>query len=201
MDCLSERVTQRIRRLKGRQAGQRFSELVRGCVQGEWQQAFFPELNAAGQAYVPLLDRTFTSRVIAQRTTAYALAMAVLYESPDDAFCHLLNCQKGRQHVDEDLKPTPSERNRNSTATAPNRASNNRLDRAVASFMDGRSIHLACSDSGVSRAALEHFLRDSLRGFGPVNSRLGASVEMAPSSPRTSASGEDPRSEGPPQQV
>ena len=152
VECLQQRADQELTRPRGRSAGQHFSELVLKTVEGPWQREFFPELSTKGRGtYVPLLDRAITCRDMAQRSVAYALAMAVLYDSADAALSALSSSAA--------MPAAPA----TTSAMRLHEPGISTLDSALKEFAMGRSITDICSGNDECRAELESALRSVLR--------------------------------------
>lgn len=152
VECLQQRANQVLIRPRGRSAGQHFSELVLSMIDGPWQREFFPELSSKTRgAYVALLDRTITCRDVAQRSAAYALAMAVLFDSADTALSALSSGAS---------LPNAATGARGANAPEPGITT---LDCALKEFAKGRSITDICSGNDVCRAELESALRRVLQ--------------------------------------
>lgn len=201
VDCLSERVNSAIQRPKGRQNGQHFSEYIRRQVDAEWLQTFFPDFSFKAENTYTLLDRTITSRRIAQRTCAYALAMASLYASCDEAFEHIASHQEKEPTNNGKGPPCATRSTWHLSETSSSTLSAVRLNKAMKAFEEGRSIQAACDEAGLARSSLEAVLRTVWKQTRQIKPVQNVTSESVPTSPRTSASSEDHRSEWPPRQA
>lgn len=79
--------------------GLHISDLAVQWFVGAWQERYFPDLgNKVRDRYLPSLDRTYSSRRVAYPATAYALALATIFDTADEAIAAIRTEQlKGQQ--------------------------------------------------------------------------------------------------------
>jgi len=143
---LAKQTHQFLKRPRGRVPGDHLSSMVSSKAGGPWLSMFFPAFaNRLEGAYKAIVDRTLTNRRFSQPTAAYALVMAVLYESCDDALNDIRRSEvHDRQQAQRHEAPSA------------------RLESAVKSFLAGESIAQAALSHQVTRPALEALLRKAV---------------------------------------
>lgn len=160
VECLQARASQLEVRPHAGVRGRHISDLAEPMTRGPWQRLYFPDLVGKPQGvFVDSLDRTYTSRRVAYTTQAYALALAVLYDSAADAFADLSRAgepkpDRHRSFVSADTRPGMSD-------GTDVRGTELRL--ALQAFLNGKSIADACACSGADSGSLESALRTALR--------------------------------------
>ena len=145
------------RRLKAHQVEtgrtiRRLTTIATDVVRGPWQKHFFPEIDAGG-AELNSLDRTCSSVRLGYSTPFYALALAVLFESADEAM-HEVNSPA----IDTFVKQS----NRMNTGATGCLGG---LPAAARAFFEGASISEAARLQGVETRQLEALLRAAAAPF------------------------------------
>lgn len=161
--CLQSRARKVGARTRACVSGSHIRDLAAKATLGPWQQTYFPDLAAKRPGiFVDSLDRTYSSRRVAYPTTAYALALAVLYDSAQDAFADLA-CVSALDEllpITADHDSTSASANRTCRALAAGERGDrgSRLRVALQEFLDGKTVASDCTNSGVDRAAFEDLL-------------------------------------------
>jgi hypothetical protein len=145
------------RRLQSHQAKaghttRRLTAIAADMIRGPWQRHFFPELDVIG-GDLNSLDRTCSSVRLAYSTQFYALALAVLFENPDDAMNEV-----NSHAIDTFVKQS----NAINTGTTGCRGG---LPAAARAFFEGASISEATRLQGIEAQQLEALLRAAAAPF------------------------------------
>lgn len=155
-------------------SGVRSSHISRVALQateGPWQQMFFPDLARAREgAFVDSIDRTYSSRNVAYKAPAYAMAFAVFYDSAEDAFADLDASSAllgpGRPTHEKPLRrrsPCTPHKLSASRALGASERVQPRIRMAIEAFVDGASIADAASEQRVGEDELREAMRKALR--------------------------------------
>jgi len=127
------------------------SESVRELAPSFWIAKHFPALFARESgSRAASIDDVLRSRHVAHATKSYLLAMAVLWENPDE----------GMQACLEEAKRSGNGLNEKGG------------ERAIWSMLEGQSIQTACKEQGVHLKDFEYALRRMLLGTAAVKSSL-----------------------------
>lgn len=144
------------------------SDLTIATVAGPWLAEFFPHLsNKRPGEYIAKFDGTCLSRNTSYHVSSYALALAVLWDCPDDAI------DEFRRPLNQVVAPTNSEvfvQENYSTnvildsTLLPNKTKNQEqiLNDALRHFMSGVSLASASEQHGLHPTELEDVLRNLL---------------------------------------
>jgi len=155
-------------------SGVRSSHISRVALQateGPWQQMFFPDLARAREgAFVDSIDRTYSSRNVAYKAPAYAMAFAVFYDSAEDAFADL-DASSALLSPGRPTRDKPANRRSHSALrkhsvdriTGSSEKVQTRIRMAIEAFVDGASIADAASEQRVSEDELREAMRNALR--------------------------------------
>jgi hypothetical protein len=143
------------------------SDKVISELAGPWLEEFFPCLNGKRRGeYIAKIDGTCTSKHSPYHASSYALALAVLWDSPDDALKHF-RCPLPQIKSKENSKSFQ----RTSVAKSYFIKSSNKdsdgkkhqsLESAMELFASGASLIEASEKSGLSPKELEDVLRNIL---------------------------------------
>lgn len=124
---------------------QTLAAIVRDLVPDSWLSKHFPAFIGKDESdRVASIDDILRSRHVAHATKSYLLAMAALWQNPDDA---MRECLVGAQEGAEGINLAGGER-------------------ALAAVMQGKSIKAACKTEGVHLRDFEHALRRNYRVIG-----------------------------------
>lgn len=148
--CLQGRARQIQIRPRAGVPGLHLHDTAHRLAGGEWLSTNFPDIERKGSS--SSLSRTYTSRKVAYATPYYALALALLYESADEAFNHLDTVDELSGLLKFQMPPqqTPSEAEDGHPT---------RLQHALNNFLGGAPLDQACIQAGAERQALEKLLR------------------------------------------
>ncbi|MEO3715508.1 TniQ family protein [Roseateles flavus] len=122
--------------------GRRLSDWARSVLPAAWVATHFAALHQKpiGE-HAPSVDDVFRARHVAHKTASYLLAMALLWDSAEDA---MRDCAAAPTHTNCEV-PTGAGR------------------RALRAVLDGKSIISACRAEGANMQALEIAMRAALR--------------------------------------
>lgn len=133
----------------------RLSSLVVERIRGPWQMHFFGHLTGSdGVRNTESLERTQSCVRLAYATHFYALALAVLFDSADDALARV-----NRPTVASILRKAQYQGTRHHPVTKDNPTPGNALTDAARAFLHGTSIADACRIHGECSRQLEALLR------------------------------------------
>lgn len=150
VSCLQQRARRLQVRSRAGVIGLHLHDMARRQASGEWLTAHFPDIEKKGSS--SSLCRTYTSQKIAYATTYYALALALLYDSADDAFSDLEAYRELNLAINIQSSPQPIH-------WEPATENSGSLQRALSEFLRGMPVDQACSQHGTERHALEQVLR------------------------------------------
>lgn len=135
--------------------GVHISDVAAQWFPGPWQRKYFPDLgNKIRHQYLPFLDRTYSSRNVAYPATAYALALASIFDTADEAMTAIRTEQLDRQQTAK----SHSKRSSTLSQVAPEAA----ITSAWRLFLDGLSVKQACDLHSVDKNDLEALLRSAV---------------------------------------
>jgi hypothetical protein len=159
VSCLQQRARDLQIRPRPGVPGFHLHDMAMQQVDGEWLLKYFPDIFSKNSS--SSLSRTYTSTQIAYSTPYYALALALLYESVDEAFTDLTSTVANETARDL-VKICPQKQSaRESSPPA-------KLQHALTSFLQGTPIDSVCRAIGLKREALEDFLRATVvQGLNP----------------------------------
>lgn len=150
VSCLQQRARQLQVRSRAGVIGLHLHDMARHQASGEWLTAHFPDIEKKGSS--SSLCRTYTSQKIAYATTYYALALALLYDSADDAFSDLEAYRELNQAINIQSSPQQFQ-------WGPETENLGNLQLALSDFLRGMPVDQACRQYGTERQALERVLR------------------------------------------
>ena len=150
VNCLQQRARKLQLRSRAGITGRHLHDMAMQQVNGEWLLAYFPDIFTKNSS--SSLTRTYSSKTVAYSTTYYALALALLYGSLDEAFTDLNAVAELDIAFGADSFPP----HRDEEETTP-------LQRATSNFLQGMPVSQACSESGVERGVFEGLLRSAAR--------------------------------------
>lgn len=137
--------------------GRHISDLAIDMFAGPWQQSYFPDLSTkvCGQSsYLPSLDRTYSSRSVAYPAAAYALALATIFDTADEAMTAIRTEQlKGQQAAN-----FPGI----GLSALPTLPQGTAIASAWHLFLAGASVKDACEVSSIDRNEFEALLRSAV---------------------------------------
>ncbi|RZA20365.1 MAG: hypothetical protein EOP02_18135 [Proteobacteria bacterium] len=141
--------------------GRRLSDLAADRIGGPWQDLFWKGLlDKKPGAHVPALDGALSRLRAGTEASGYALAIALLYDSVDDAFGDLERPLPSPETlvstVDAEALRLP--RNELPRSAEVNESRRTRLRLAVSMVLSGDAIHLAARATGWSVLVLERVL-------------------------------------------
>lgn len=153
--------------------GPYLSDLARMSVSGPWLQRFFPAVSSETfGTYVGSLDRTITHVWGGLSPLAYALALALLYESADEAMHALTSTPAFAESPESDAPPVKREESNERGPTVSGSLEVERagtvmsVQAALRAFAAGAPIQVACLSTGVAPPMLEQALRCALAKQG-----------------------------------
>lgn len=154
VSCLQQRARQLHIRSHAGVVGVHLHDIARNQAGGFWLNAHFPDIESKGSS--SSLCRTYSSRKIAYATTYYALALALLYHSTDEAFSDLDSHAAISKASFSDTRGhfKPHENSPGSHGT---------LHQALNGFLRGMPVEQACKRFGAERHALENILRTATK--------------------------------------
>jgi hypothetical protein len=129
----------------GRRA-RRLTDIAADMIHGPWQKRFFPELDLVGGQQNGL-DRTCSSVRLGYSTQFYALALAVLFDCPDNAM-NEVNSTVMDSFTTQSIPMSKGQKNRPTGLPA-----------AAQSFFGGATITDAARSHGIEASQLEELLR------------------------------------------
>lgn len=150
VSCLQQRARQLQVRSRAGVIGLHLHDMARRQASGEWLTAHFSDIEKKGSS--SSLCRTYTSQKIAYATRYYALALALLYDSADEAFSDLDAYGELNQAIV--LQSSPQSAHSGVENEKPNN-----LQLALSEFLRGIPVDQACRQYGTERHALEQVLR------------------------------------------
>jgi hypothetical protein len=133
-----------------RRTARRLTTIAADMIQGPWQRCFFPELDIAG-GDLNGFDRTCSSVRLGYSTQFYALALAVLFECPDEAMNEV-----NSTFMDTLTKPSNLV-NQGQEAPATG------LPAAAQAFFGGATITDAARAHGIEVSQLEDLVRSTVK--------------------------------------
>jgi len=150
VSCLQQRARQLHIRSRAGVVGVHLHDIARNQAGGFWLNTHFPDIESKGSS--SSLCRTYSSQKVAYATTYYALALALLYHSADEAFSDL-DSHAGLSNVMIFDAPKHSLSDKNILGETRT------LQRALNGFLRGMPVDQACNKFGAERHALESILR------------------------------------------
>lgn len=150
VSCLQQRARQLQIRSRAGVIGLHLHDMAKRQANGEWLTAHFPDIEKKGSS--SSLSRTYTSQKIAYATTYYALALALLYDTTDEAFYDLEAHGELNQAIPLQSPPQANH-------SSPDNENSGNLQRALSDFLQGMPVDQACRQYGTERHALERVLR------------------------------------------
>ena len=160
VSCLQQRARKLQVRSNAGVTGFHLHDMAMQQANGEWLSEHFSDILARGSS--SSLTRTYTSKTIAYTTMYYALALALLYESSDEAFTDL----DAAADLDNTFWAASSPQDQNADAAT-------KLQHAMEGFLQGMPVEQACRETGVERRAFEKLLRAAARRSLNVYSQIG----------------------------
>lgn len=150
VSCLQQRARQLHIRSHAGVVGVHLHDIAKNQAGGPWLSTHFPDIERKGSS--SSLCRTYSSQKIAYATTYYALALALLYHSADDALSDL------DSHA-ESSKPMIIDGASHSIRHEVTVRLHGTLQQALTGFLQGMPVEEACKEFGAERNALESILR------------------------------------------
>ncbi len=150
VSCLQQRARQLQVRSRAGVIGLHLHDIAKRQASGEWLTAHFPHIEKNGSS--SSLSRTYTSQKTAYATTYYALALALLYDSTDDAFSDLEAHGELNQAINLESAPQ-------AIHSEVGNESYGNLQRALGEFLRGTPADQACRLHGTEPYILERVLR------------------------------------------
>ncbi len=150
VSCLQQRARQLHIRSHAGVVGVHLHDIARNQAGGPWLTTHFPDIESKGSS--SSLCRTYSSRKIAYATTYYALALALLYHSADDALSDLDSHAKLSKPIIIDWQSYLLKHE-------VTMGDHGTLQRALNGFLQGMPVEQACEKFGAERHTLESILR------------------------------------------